>query len=118
MTLWLDACSPWLLDLILQVFDTTSLQLYVYWQVLLLWYSVRDKGRKLPGLIEEQRELILDSPAFRQKGKNVSLINKQNKLVSRQAGYTKVFPFCGPGYIFPTVSLFLSFLWKRGIAII
>jgi hypothetical protein len=33
------------------------------------------------------------------RGENVSLINKSSKLLSMQAGYTKFFPFCSPGYI-------------------
>jgi hypothetical protein len=52
---------------------------------------IRDK--ELPGLIEEQKELTLDSPACRQrakKKKKVSLINKKSKLASRQAGQTSI----------------------------
>jgi hypothetical protein len=45
----------------------------------------------LPGLIEEKRLLTLDSPASRQRGKNVSLINKQSKPASLQTGDTKSF---------------------------
>jgi hypothetical protein len=45
----------------------------------------------LPGLIEEKRLLTLDSPASRQRGKNVSLIHKQSKPASLQTGDTKSF---------------------------
>jgi hypothetical protein len=59
----------------------------------------------------------LVSPAHRQKRRKCQFDEQVNKWASMQAGYTKVYSFCSPAYMFSTINIFLPFLWKRGIAI-
>jgi hypothetical protein len=92
---------------------------YLDWQVYCSGGQRKIRGIELLGLIEEKRELILNSSACRQRGeKNVSLVNKKTNWPAGKLTIQKVFPFCGPSHIFPTVNLFLPFLWKRNVAII
>jgi hypothetical protein len=60
------------------------------WQVYCSGGQRETRGRELFGLIGEQRELIFltGSSQIKRRGKE-SLIRKQTKLASRQAGYKK-----------------------------
>jgi hypothetical protein len=64
------------LALVFKVSGTTSLKFYVLtdrFTSLVIKKRERDKSRRLPGLIEDKRELILGSPACRQKGGKTSV---------------------------------------------
>jgi ubiquinone biosynthesis protein UbiJ len=77
------------LALVLQLSGTTSQKLYVLADRFISLVIREIRGRRLPGLIDEQGVLTLGTSTCRQRGENVSLTNKHSKLASTKAGYNQ-----------------------------
>jgi hypothetical protein len=87
------------------------------WQVYCSGGQREIRGRELHGLFAEQRELSLDSPACRQKGKECQFNQQTANWPAGKLAIQKVLPFCGPGYISP-LSIYSFHLYGRGIVTI
>jgi hypothetical protein len=77
------------------------------WQVYCSGGQEEIRGRRLPGLIGGQRELMLGSPAFRQKGKECQFYQQAEQTGNQESWlYKKLFPFVVP---IISVSFFFSY---------
>jgi hypothetical protein len=108
---------------------TVALVLQIYWcqissctsclRGLLLCLSKRERGVETAWFSWRVKGVNFGLCSMQPKNEKVSIwLRSTANWPACKMATPKFFPFCSPGYIFPSFSLFLPFLWKRGMALI